>query len=68
MKLKALKSFIGKVSMNVDEIKEVTNEKLAKELIKAGNAIEIKDQKEEQKQERKEEPKINPAKKSRRKK
>ena len=45
MKLKALKSFIGKVSMNIGEIKEVVDEKIAKELIRAGHAIELKEEK-----------------------
>ena len=46
MKLKALKSFIGKkVSMNVDDIKEVLDERVAKDLIRVGYAIEIKESK-----------------------
>ena len=42
MKVKALKSFIGKVSMSADEIKDIADEKLAKELIKVGYALEVK--------------------------
>ena len=46
MTIKALRSFIGKISMNVDEVKEVADEKLAKELIRAGHAIAIEGTKE----------------------
>lgn len=42
MRVKALKSFIGKVSMNIDDEREIIDKELAKELIKAGHVIEIK--------------------------
>lgn len=42
MKLKALKSFIGKkVSMNIGDIKEVLDENIANDLIRVGYAVEI---------------------------
>ena len=43
MKVKALKSFIGKVSMNVDEVKEIADEQLAKNLVKAKFVEEVKE-------------------------
>ena len=42
MIVKAIKSFVGKISMNVDEEKEIFDKELAKDLIKAGHVIEIK--------------------------
>lgn len=45
MIVKAIKSFIGKVSMNIDDEKEILDKELAKELIKAGHVIEIKAEK-----------------------
>ena len=42
MKIKAIKSFIGKISMNIDDEKEIIDKKLAEDLIKAGHVIEIK--------------------------
>ena len=41
MKIKALVSFAGVVTMGVDEEREVSNE-VAKDLINAGYAIEVK--------------------------
>ncbi len=50
MRLKALKSFIGKkVTMNAGEIKEVLDEKIANDLIRVGYAIELKEPKKEDK-------------------
>ena len=45
MKVKAIKSFIGKVSMNIDDEREIIDKELAKELINAGHVIEIKENK-----------------------
>ena len=42
MLVKAIKSFVGKVSMNVDEQREIIDKELARDLIKAGHVIEIK--------------------------
>ena len=42
MLIKALKSFVGEVNMTIDEVKEVTNEKLAQALIDAGMAEKAK--------------------------
>ena len=47
MKVKALKSFIGKVSMNIDDEREIIDKKLAEELIKAGHVMEVKADKKE---------------------
>ena len=49
MKLKALKSFVGKIAMNIGEVKEIVDEKIAKDLIKAGHAVEVKAEKVEAK-------------------
>lgn len=49
MRLKALKSFVGQVTMTIDEVKEVTDEKLAHALINAGMAIEAEAKKAEAK-------------------
>lgn len=46
MKVKALKSFIGKISMNIDDEREIIDKKLAEDLIKAGHVIEMKNKKE----------------------
>ena len=43
MKVKALKSFIGKVSMNVDEVKEIIDKDLVDDLIKAKFVEPIKE-------------------------
>ena len=42
MVVKAIKSFVGRVSMNVDEEREIIDKDLAKDLIRAGHVIEIK--------------------------
>ena len=42
MKVKAIQSFIGKISMNIDDEKEIIDRKLAEDLIKAGYVIEMK--------------------------
>lgn len=42
MKVKAINSFIGKISMNIDDEKEIIDKKLAEDLIKAGYVIEMK--------------------------
>ena len=42
MLVKALTSFVGKISMNVDEVREIVDKELAKDLIRAGYVIEIK--------------------------
>lgn len=42
MKVKAIKSFIGKVSMDINDEREIIDKKLAEELIRAGHVIEIK--------------------------
>ena len=45
MRVKALKSFVGKVSMTVGEIREIMDEKLANDLLKAGHVVEVKAEK-----------------------
>lgn len=45
MKLKALRSFAGKISMGAGEVREVLDEEIAKDLIRAGHAVEIKAEK-----------------------
>lgn len=42
MKVKAINSFIGRISMNIDEEREIIDKELAKELIKAGHVVEVK--------------------------
>lgn len=42
MKVKAIKSFIGKISMNINDEREIIDKKLAEELIRAGHVIEVK--------------------------
>ena len=44
MKVKALKSFIGKVSMNVNEVKEIADEELAKNLVKSEFVEEVEEE------------------------
>lgn len=44
---KALKSFVGKVSMYEGEVKEITDEEVIKDLLKAGFIKEIKSAKPE---------------------
>lgn len=45
MKVKALKSFVGKICMSAGEIREIVDEKLAKDLLAAGHVVEEKVQK-----------------------
>lgn len=43
MRIKALKSFAGKkVSMFTGEVREVADEAIARDLIRAGHAVEVK--------------------------
>ena len=42
MKYKAIKSFGGKVSMHADEVKEIADVNIAKDLLRAGYIVEIK--------------------------
>lgn len=42
MVVKAIKSFVGRISMNMDEEREIIDKDLAKDLINAGHVIEIK--------------------------
>ena len=43
MKVKAIQSFIGRISMNIDDEKEIIDIKLAEDLIRAGYVVKIKD-------------------------
>lgn len=43
MKLKALKSFAGKISMYEGEVREVLDEAIAKDLLRAGHVEKAKD-------------------------
>lgn len=43
MKYKALVSFSGVISMATDEVREISNESVAKDLLKAGYIIEMKE-------------------------
>lgn len=45
MKVKALKSFVGRISMNIGDEREIIDKELAKELIRAGHIIEVKTEK-----------------------
>lgn len=45
MKVKAVKSFVGKICMSVGEIREIADEKLAKDLLAAGHVVEEKAEK-----------------------
>lgn len=45
MLVKALKSFVGVISMRIGETREIVDEKFAQGLIKAGHAIEVKAEK-----------------------
>lgn len=42
MKYKALVSFTGKVSMTMDEVREISDKSVAKDLLQAGYIEEIK--------------------------
>lgn len=52
MKVKAIQSFIGRISMNVDDEREVIDKELAKDLIRAGYVVEMKAEKEAKKEEK----------------
>lgn len=45
MKYKALISFSGKVSMAMDEVKEILDQSIAKDLVKAGYVIPLESEK-----------------------
>lgn len=45
MLVKALKSFAGTVSMYAGEIREIVDDEIAKDLLKAGHVEEIKEAK-----------------------
>lgn len=45
MLVKALKSFVGKVSMTIGETREIVDEKLAKDLLRAGHVEAVKAEK-----------------------
>lgn len=47
MKVKAINSFIGRVSMNIGDEREIIDKELAKDLIRAGYVVEIKATKQE---------------------
>lgn len=51
MLVKALKTFAGKISMGVGEVREIFDTKLAKDLLRAGHVVEVKAQKAEPKPE-----------------
>jgi len=42
MKYKALMSFTGKVSMTMDEVREISDQSIAKDLLQAGYIEEVK--------------------------
>lgn len=42
MKVKAVVSFTGKINMAMDEIKDIEDESIAKDLLNAGYVIEYK--------------------------
>ena len=44
MKVKALISFSGVVSMGVGEVKEILDESIVKDLLRAGYIVEVKDE------------------------
>ena len=44
MKVKALVSFCGKVSMGKGEVREVTYQDILKDLLKAGYVVEVKEE------------------------
>ena len=46
MLYKAIESFVGKVSMVKDEVKDITDEVIAKDLLHAGYIIEVPTKKE----------------------
>lgn len=48
MKVRALKSFVGKITMNLDDVKEINDTEYAKSLIKAKFVEVLEDEKEEE--------------------
>lgn len=46
MKYKALVSFAGTFSMNINEVKEISDKKLISDLLEAGYIEEVKEEKE----------------------
>lgn len=42
MLVKALRSFAGKISMHAGQIREIVDEEIAKDLLKAGHVEEVK--------------------------
>lgn len=42
MKVKAIQSFIGKISMNINDEREIIDKELANDLIRAGYVVEVK--------------------------
>lgn len=53
MKYKALVSFSGKVSMAMDEVREISDSSVVEDLLKAGYIMELKADKKETKPKRK---------------
>lgn len=65
MLCKALISFSGKVSMTMDEVREISDQSIVKDLLRAGYIEEVKSEKKvEPKPEPKVEPKPEPEKKA----
>lgn len=62
LKVKAIKSFIGVVSMNVGDVRYIQSDEVAKDLVKAGYVVAV-DEKPEAKPKAKPEDKKTPAKK-----
>lgn len=50
MLVKALTSFGGKISMGAGEVREILDEEIAKDLLRAGHVVEAKAEKEAEKQ------------------
>ena len=68
MLYKALVSFSGKVSMAVDEVRDISDQSIAKDLLKAGYIEEVKPKKRvEPKAEPKEKPEQKPKAKTKKK-
>jgi hypothetical protein len=53
MKYKALVSFCGKVSMAMDEVREISDQSIADDLLKAGLIMEMKADKKKETKSRK---------------
>ena len=49
MLVKAVKNFVGKICMSIGEIREIADEKLAKDLLRAGHVVEVKAEKQAEK-------------------